>query len=1246
MRFVADVHLHSRYARATSRDLSPESVHRWSALKGVDLVGTGDFTHPAWLAELREKLQPAGEGLLELRPDLRAAVEEQLPPACRRPVRFVLSVEISSIYRRGDRTRKVHNLVLLPDYQAADELSRRLEQIGNLRADGRPILGLDSRDLLAICLEVCRRVLFIPAHIWTPHFAVLGASSGFDSLEECFGDLLPHVYAVETGLSSDPPMNWRLSSLDRFTIVSNSDAHSPHKLAREATCFDAELSYEGILAALRGQGPGRCTGTLEFFPEEGKYHWDGHRACGVCWPPEQTRAAGGVCPVCARRLTVGVLHRVEALADRPAGVRPPGRPGFQYLVPLPEVIASALGVGPQSRRVERVHERLLGRLGPELEVLRHAPIEAIAAAGEPLVAEGIGRMRAGQVHVQPGFDGQFGVVEVLTALERERLLVPSALFASPAAAPAGRTRGPASIPASVPAVGPPPSRAPSPAEGVEGDLEALLRAVPARSDLDEEQRRVVQAAGGPLVVVAGPGSGKTRTLTYRVLHLVRRLGVPPESVAAITFTNRAAAEMRARLRGLLGEEAIRGGQRPAAAPPVESAPSATHGEAISGGPRPSAASPAASAPGVTHGQEFGRVWVGTFHRLALDLLAETEGGARRLLDPLEARRVLAAALEGVPGRLSVGRVQEEISLAKAAGLRPAEAPAPLAPAYAAYHEALGAWGARDLDDLLLDLRDRLAADPAFRQAVRRRLTHLLVDEFQDVNAVQYEVVRLLAGDGAGLLVIGDPDQGIYGFRGAAPRFFAQLLADYPQAQVFHLRTNYRSQASVVAAAEAVVAAGGPPPWDGGEPAARSGAAQVREGPAPGTALLRGAAGRSPMVALRQPGPRVRLLTVPAQTSEGIAVVRLIGRMVGGVDMQRADQHLPGEEAIRGGQGPAAVWASTGRSAVAHCRPAYQRTRGDPRRPTADRCIALSVAQAPGATQRSLGDFAVLFRTGRQAAPLEECFAVEGLPYRLVGQRGFLEAQSVQAALAFARHVAQPDEPLRLLQAVELGPWCPARGVLGRLRAWAAAAARGAGGMAASGAAELPEPAARALDALRAAAGRYRQAARGAGPGAFVQLWAQEHGVAGDADLDHLGRLADGLPSLEALLERVLLGREADLEQAGRHTGQSAEAVTLMTLHAAKGLEFPVVFICGVEDGLIPSGEPGADAAEERRLLYVGMTRARDELVLLRARSRVHRGRSVHPEPSPFLLDIPADLLSEETVALPGRRAGPQQLSLF
>ncbi len=332
MRFVADLHIHSHLSRATSKDLDLEHLHLWAQRKGISVVATGDFTHPRWFAELRDKLIPAEPGLYRLRDDLARVVDESVPGACARPVRFMLSVEVSSIYGKAGRTRKVHNLVYAPDFEAAAQVSSHLARLGNIASDGRPILGVDSRDLLDITLQSSPDAFLVPAHVWTPWFSALGAQSGFDSIDECYGDLAAHIFAVETGLSSDPAMNWRLSQLDRFALISSSDAHSPEKLGREANLFDGELSYFAMRDALRTRGAA-FLGTVEFFPEEGKYHYDGHRKCGVVVDPDEALACGQICRVCGKKLTGGVMGRVAALADRPAGFRPPSAKPFSSLVP-------------------------------------------------------------------------------------------------------------------------------------------------------------------------------------------------------------------------------------------------------------------------------------------------------------------------------------------------------------------------------------------------------------------------------------------------------------------------------------------------------------------------------------------------------------------------------------------------------------------------------------------------------------------------------------------------------------------------------------------------------------------------------------------------------------------------------------------------------------------------------------------------------------------------------------------------
>jgi len=416
MRFITDLHVHSHYSRATSKDMCPEGIWKWAQLKGITAIGTGDFTHPGWLRELDEKLEPGGDGLFELREEFRP---KDVPASCRADVRFILSAEISCIYSKNGKTRKVHSIVLAPDFASAARLNIALSKIGNLHSDGRPILGLDAKELLRITLDASPDAMLIPAHAWTPHFSVFGAASGFDSLEECYEDLTPHIHAIETGLSSDPPMNWRLSALDRITLVSNSDAHSAPKLGREANILDMYLSYVSIIAAIRTRKG--FLGTIEFFPEEGKYHYDGHRDCGVSLTPEETIHHDYLCPVCNRKVTVGVMHRVEKLADRKRGFRPADAPGFTSIIPLPEIIAEGLRCGANTKKVNELYFQLLEKLGNEFDILLHVPLDDIGRAGTPLLREAVSRMRAGDVRIAPGYDGEFGKVRIFEDVERKEI---------------------------------------------------------------------------------------------------------------------------------------------------------------------------------------------------------------------------------------------------------------------------------------------------------------------------------------------------------------------------------------------------------------------------------------------------------------------------------------------------------------------------------------------------------------------------------------------------------------------------------------------------------------------------------------------------------------------------------------------------------------------------------------------------------------------------------------------------------
>lgn len=526
MYYYTDLHIHSKYSRATSRSLTLEELAIWAKKKGLSLIGTGDFTHPAWFAEIKEKLVQYDDGTFRLKPEIESEIGAT--------VKFILTVEISTIYKKWDKTRKVHHVVFVPNLDAAENFRNKLDAIGNIKSDGRPILGLDSRDLLETVLESGENSYIIPAHIWTPWFSVLGSKSGFDSIEDCYGDLSEHIFAVETGLSSDPEMNWHVSKLDKFRLVSNSDAHSASKLAREATVFSTDPNYYSIMNALKtGDG---YTGTVEFFPEEGKYHEDGHRKCNICMTPEETKKHNGICPVCGKPMTIGVSYRVNELSDRKEIITPPSTAGKVFsLVPLQEIISEINGVGPSSKSVVYEYERLINTFGSELAILQDVPVDEISKSST-LLGEAVSRLRQGKVIKHAGYDGEYGVIRLFAENE---LVKKNAINLKLAI----------DLPKETPV------------------KQQILMPVPAskqkeqsvspqkKSGLDEYQQSAVKNENPQLLIVAGPGSGKTTVLTQRIAHLIKDKSIQSENCLAITFTRRAAQEMRERLNKILENKA-------------------------------------------------------------------------------------------------------------------------------------------------------------------------------------------------------------------------------------------------------------------------------------------------------------------------------------------------------------------------------------------------------------------------------------------------------------------------------------------------------------------------------------------------------------------------------------------------------------------------------------------------------------------------------------------------------------------
>ena len=950
---VADLHIHSRYSRATARDLTPESLWQAAQLKGLDLLGAGDCTHPAWLAELREKLVETGDGAYQLRPELTSGPASAVPEACRRPVRFLLSGEISCIYKRHGATRKVHLVVILPDFAAAEAVNLRLGRLGNITSDGRPILGLDVRDLVELVLDCSPEAICIPAHIWTPWFSLFGSKSGFDRIEDCFADLTGQIHALETGLSSDPAMNWRLSSLDGYTLVSNSDAHSPANLAREANLLDCPPSFPALAAALADPWEKGFVGTLEFFPDEGKYHLDGHRKCDLRLDPVETRRLNGRCPVCGGPITVGVLSRVEDLADRPLGGGPARRPHFEYLVPLGEVLGEVLQKGPRTKGVLQAQAELTRRLGPELFVLRQASPEDLDRVGGPVLAEAIHRMRTGKVWLEGGYDGEFGVVKLFAPEERKELAGQGRLWRGaekPRPQPAREKANPAAQ-APLPAEPSLPLAGPGPSPGLA---------------LNPEQQAAVEASGAPLIVRAGPGSGKTRLLVARAARFLAA-GADPARMQLVTFTRKAAGELAQRLAD---------------------------------------ACPTGAA-----------ARVGTFHSLGREVLTQALGGPPLVIDEDE-RLGLVAELAQKAG-LKAGELAQHLGLAKQRVEDPGEPW--LRPWFRAYQEALAQRQALDLDDLVRQAVRCLRDDPELARTWGQRFQHLLVDEYQDLNPAQVEFLRALAGPQCQLAAIGDPDQAIYGFRGADRRLFAAFGQDFPGARVLSLRDNYRNRAPILALASALMTAEPDP-------------------------------GRPQQIARAGDGPLPLLATLPSPEAEADWVARQVVELLGGVDSRQ---------------------------------------------------VEAGADQGHGYAAR---DIAVLYRLHAQAPLLAEALARAGAPFQVAAR-----------------------EPL--------------------------------------------------------------------------------------AETDPLAF--------------------------------KAQRVSLLSMHAAKGLEFPVVFVTGLEEGLLPYLPPErapADPAEERRLLYVALTRAGERLYLSRATRRALYGQVRHPGPSPLLADLPPGLWSQE--AAPRRARKPRQLGLF
>ncbi|MDD4143074.1 MAG: UvrD-helicase domain-containing protein [Prolixibacteraceae bacterium] len=741
MRYIADLHIHSHFSRATSRLLTPEYLDYFAGLKGIRVVGTGDFTHPGWLEELREKTVPDGNGFLRLKENY--TIDSHLG---NNDTRFILTAEISNIYKRDGKVRKVHNLILVNDFTEAEKINRRLVNIGgNLTSDGRPILGLDSRDLLEIVLECSENNYFIPAHIWTPWFSMLGSKSGFDSPEECFADLSGHIHTIETGLSTDPPMNWLCSFLDKVTLVSNSDAHSPDKLGRNANIFNTGLDYFSMIAALRSGDQGKFLGTIDMFPQEGKYHYDGHRKCNICWNPSETLRNHFICPVCKRPVTVGVMNRIIHLSDRINISERPNRFPFRSIIPLKEILSEIAGTGVNSKKVESDYLQTLKSLGTELDILLDIPVGQIEAKASKPLAEGIRRMRNREVIIKEGYDGEYGEIKVFRPGEAALYESASSLF-------------------NIEKPGPPQKRdlinfdlqgiqellnMSTPAEniaaGMAQDYKPVSYPDSAFEDLNPEQNAAVMNTESHSFIIAGPGTGKTKTLISKIAWLVKNGTADPQQVLAITFTNKAAGELRTRLKSILGNMS------------AENEISAL-----------------------------------TFHAFGLSVLKEFHYQFDRsdnfmIADEEMKRDIIKLLSNG--NAAEIKKYSREISDIKTAGEEESLF-------FKSYEDELKRLDIFDMDDLIVKPLILLTENESVRDLYQNRFRFIFVDEFQDINESQYRLVKIVAEKSI-LCVVGDEDQSIYGFRGSGSEFIERFTIDYPAAKLFRLTRSYRCSQTIL-----------------------------------------------------------------------------------------------------------------------------------------------------------------------------------------------------------------------------------------------------------------------------------------------------------------------------------------------------------------------------------------------------------------------------------------------------------------
>jgi len=1064
MKFIADFHIHSHYSLATSKELKPEHLDYWAALKGVQVVGSGDFSHPSWTRELREKVQPTGNGLFTLKDEFKIDKKQKQNTS------FLLTAEISNIYKKSGKTRKVHNVIVAPDFETVEKIQNELLRLKfNITSDGRPILGMDSKDLLDLVLNINENIMFIPAHIWTPWFSVLGDKSGYDSVQECYEELTKHIYAVETGLSSDSPMNWMCSHLDNFTLLSNSDAHSPDRLGRNANIFDTELSYQAIYDAIKFPEKKEFVGTIDLFPQEGKYHYDGHRKCGICWTPLETLKHNEICPVCNKKITVGVMNRVAQLSDRSNIYERKNQSSFFHLIPLKELLSEILGVGDTSKSLTANYFSILQKYGSELDILMNIPVEEFRKNQHHALAEALQRMRNEEIFIDEGYDGEYGSIKVFKSGEKKKP-AKDALFHL------GDTELPRATKRPL----------------INFDMDEFLRLknlsdieIESKKnkikkvfenpvdELNEQQLNAVNHFEGAAFIIAGPGTGKTKVLTLRIFNLIKNKNILPSTILAVTFTNKAANEMLQRLKELAKNEF-----------------------------------------------DVTKLHCKTFHAFGLELIRKYCYHVLRkpefiIIKDDDKEIIFSQYIDC--DKKQIKKIIDEISKAKQQSDFVFENQESQK-LFEQYNKYLSENNLVDFDDLIYLTVNLLKQYPEILKEEQQNYQWILVDEFQDINAGQYELIKLLTGENQNLFVIGDPNQAIYGFRGADVKFVNQFLTDFPDATTYQLTKSYRCSERILRASEDIIE---------------------------NETLLEGL----------QTGVKINISRHATDKAEAENIARTIEKITGGMRFFSIDSNV--------------------------------------------------TAGTENSDSLGLSDIVVLTRTRQQLKVVEKAMNDHGIPFQSTSEESIFAVEPLCYIIDFLKLINQPANQFTFDKLKK-------RKLIKSIK-------------------EIEK-----INPQNKTVENYVNY--------LVDTYFSETLNINDLEFRQFlawTKLFD--ENLSGFLDFATLGNGMDLYKP------NIENVSLMTLHASKGLEFKAVFIAGCEDGLIPYTlyRKDTDVAEEKRLLYVGMTRAEEQLFLSSAENRFVINRIMNLSRSPFI-----DSIEKELVELQKRqskakevKASPQ-MSLF